>query len=122
MVHLLAVLHRPRREDRQLPLLLHQLRQLLGPECQLRAARQLRSADQLRAALLAQLQLVEARLGGSRGGGTERRGLRLGDVHEPLAEYAPWRRRLAELEEVTAACARDLLEPQQAVTEEYRAS
>ena len=110
------------REERQLPLLLHQLRQLFGAECQLRAARRPRSAAQLQDALLAQLQFVEARIGGSRsgdGGGPERRALRLGDVHVPGAEYVPWRQKLTELEEATAACALDLVEPEQAAMTEH---
>ena len=110
------------REEHQLPLLLHQLRQLFGPSCQLQTELRPRTPAQLRDALLAQLEFVESRIGGSRsgdGGGAERRTLRLGDVHVPMAEYVPWRQRLTELEEATAACALDLVEPEQAVTAEY---
>ncbi|XP_037093279.1 uncharacterized protein LOC119113058 [Pollicipes pollicipes] len=103
------------RNEGQLPLLLHRLRQLFGPDCQLRSARRLHTADDMRAALVAQLQFTEARLGGDRGaGGPERRGLRLGDLHVPMAEYGPWRRRLTQLEDNTAACALDLVEPEEA--------
>ena len=98
---------------------MHQLRRLLGPDCELRAARQPRTADHLQRALLAQLQFAEQRLGGSTGGGPERRPLRLGDVHVARAEYGPWRQRLTELEEETAACALDLLEPERAAITEH---
>ncbi|KAF0300112.1 hypothetical protein FJT64_003366 [Amphibalanus amphitrite] len=112
------------RTERQMALLLHQLRRLLGSALELQRRPEpepeqgqgqepgAAGAQHLRRALLAQLQFAEAHIGDSTGGGAERRALRLGDVHVPLSEYGRWRRRLAQLELEAAMCALQLAERQ----------
>ncbi|KAF0314526.1 hypothetical protein FJT64_001529 [Amphibalanus amphitrite] len=112
------------RTERQMALLLHQLRRLLGSALELQRRPELEpelgqepgaaGAQHLRRALLAQLQFAEAHIGDSTGVGAERRALRLGDVHVPLSEYGRWRRRLAQLELEAAMCALQLAERQPA--------
>ncbi|XP_043244320.1 uncharacterized protein LOC122392978 [Amphibalanus amphitrite] len=112
------------RTERQMALLLHHLRRLLGSALELQRRPEpepeqgqepgAAGAQHLRRALLAQLQFAEAHIGDSTGGGAERRALRLGDVHVPLSEYGRWRRRLAQLELEAAMCALQLAERQPA--------